>query len=374
MQVTTGQNPTRVHLLFRAACLVGALIALASAVLIFSYRHLEIRDLLRADWRFHQRAASLLASELAQDPRLDFAPALARSIAGERDAQAWLGCPGQAEAVASAGLGASRRPRPSAGALAFQSDSGPERASSWPIAVGPGGICRLEIATDLTQHFKRVSERSYQIALSCAVFEGALLLALLWAARRGDQRLARAEIEQASMESELFFMAHYDSLTHLPNRSLFWERLDGALGRSRRLGKGIALVLVDLRGFGELNETLGRGAGDRVLIEAARRVQACARASDLVCRVGPDEFAILLEDVSPEDAPQASRALALDIARRFGQPWDDGRLPQTRCHCGIALHPRDGIKSEDLFSCAQQAARVAAAQDEPFLFGERRLA
>jgi diguanylate cyclase (GGDEF)-like protein len=381
MHVTTEKSPARVHLLFRGACLVGALIAVATFLLIWSYRSMEVSDLRARDSAFHSRMAAALIGSQNSPGELDEGTSdadlsyiLSRGLLGEREGSASLACPEGSAPIASGGGLAPPRWRLAAGQREafFEGHDGElGHASSWPASVAGRGECRLEIVTDLSSDMARVAQRSYQIALSSAALEGFLLLALLWVARRGDERLVAAERDQSAMESELFFMAHYDSLTHLPNRSLFWERLDAATLRAGRLGKAVALVLVDLRGFSKLNEEFGRGFGDRVLVEAARRVQSCAHSSHLVCRVGPDEFAVLLEDVEPERAAEAARSLALAIERRFGEPWDD-MPPGPRCHCGVALHPRDGAKSEDLVTCAQQAARLAKALGEPLRFHEGR--
>lgn len=102
--------------------------------------------------------------------------------------------------------------------------------------------------------------------------------------------------ERKQLEEQVRHRSLHDPLTDLPNRSLFQDRLETALRRSRRHGGAVALLLVDLHRFKEINDALGHSRGDRVLQEAARRISGCVRASDTVARLGGDEFAVLLED------------------------------------------------------------------------------
>ncbi len=99
-------------------------------------------------------------------------------------------------------------------------------------------------------------------------------------------------------ESELLHMAQYDSLTGLPNRALFNDRLVHAVERSRRTGSAIALAYLDLDDFKAINDNCGHALGDAVLEEFARRLSASVRSADTVARLGGDEFVLLLEDLT----------------------------------------------------------------------------
>lgn len=103
--------------------------------------------------------------------------------------------------------------------------------------------------------------------------------------------------EQKALQEELRRRALHDALTGLPNRSLFESRLEQAAGRAKRTRSGFAVLFIDLDGFKAVNDSFGHDAGDRVLGEAARRLQGCFRQADTLARVGGDEFAALIEEV-----------------------------------------------------------------------------
>jgi diguanylate cyclase (GGDEF)-like protein len=116
-------------------------------------------------------------------------------------------------------------------------------------------------------------------------------------------RLARAvsyAVERKRSEAALAVQALHDPLTALPNRALFLDRLRGALDRSRRTGGPVVVLFVDVDGFKQINDTLGHGAGDRLLVELAERFQAMLRPMDTVARFGGDEFTFLFEGLESE--------------------------------------------------------------------------
>jgi diguanylate cyclase (GGDEF)-like protein len=117
-------------------------------------------------------------------------------------------------------------------------------------------------------------------------------------------RLARAvsyAVERKRSESALALQALHDPLTALPNRALFVDRLRGALDRSRRTGGPVVVLFLDVDGFKKINDTLGHGAGDRLLMVLAERFQAMLRPMDTVARFGGDEFTFLFEGLGSEE-------------------------------------------------------------------------
>jgi len=131
------------------------------------------------------------------------------------------------------------------------------------------------------------------------------------------RRLAR----RGRVERKQRHEALHDALTGLPNRTLFTERLDRAIRRSRRRAAPFAVVLLDLDHFRVVNDSLGHAAGDALLVGVARRLEACARAEDTVARLGGDEFALLLDRVTDAadvarvaERAQAALASAIDIS------------------------------------------------------------
>ena len=160
-------------------------------------------------------------------------------------------------------------------------------------------------------------------AMAAPVYVNAAIAGSLVVATRGDgrgfddddQQMLRAFAEQASLALtdartlEQIDQAFRDSLTGLPNRTLFLDRLEHALARHRREPFGLCVMFVDLDRFKYVNDSLGHGAGDALLTEVAQRVEGCLRQADTAARLGGDELAILLEDVSPEQAQATAERL-----------------------------------------------------------------
>jgi hypothetical protein len=108
-------------------------------------------------------------------------------------------------------------------------------------------------------------------------------------------------------QAELYFLAHYDSLTGIPNRMLLGDRLEQACRDAQRRGRLVALLFIDIDRFKQINDSLGHSAGDAVLRKVVERLKASARRSDTVARLGGDEFVILMEDI--EDAAEVDRVV-----------------------------------------------------------------
>jgi diguanylate cyclase (GGDEF)-like protein/PAS domain S-box-containing protein len=155
------------------------------------------------------------------------------------------------------------------------------------------------------------------------------------------------------LEQRLQRMAHYDDLTGLPNRTLFFDRLDYTLAQAKRNGNLFALLFIDLDGFKRVNDTLGHEAGDNLLQEVAKRLTQCVRESDTVARVGGDEFAIILSGiVQATDAGQ----IAEKIIEALGIPIFPGTLRcKVGASIGISLFPTDGVDRETLLNRADAA-------------------
>ncbi len=120
-----------------------------------------------------------------------------------------------------------------------------------------------------------------------------------------------SDISQRKLaEDEIYTLAYYDPLTSLPNRRLLQDRFGQALAASQRSGSYGAVLFLDLDKFKALNDTLGHGYGDLLLVEVAQRLKECARGADTVARLGGDEFVLLIEEVSV-DVEEASQKVAL---------------------------------------------------------------
>ena len=145
-----------------------------------------------------------------------------------------------------------------------------------------------------------------------SVVAGSVVLFLLVVGRMNlaiDQIVA-SNRHRERLQADLAYQASHDSLTQLPNRARALEMIEGALHRAQRSGAMVGLLFVDLDGFKQVNDTFGHGAGDEVLREVSRRMQAEVRGGDVVARLGGDEFVVLLEPVD-------SQLSVLEIARRI---------------------------------------------------------
>ncbi len=159
--------------------------------------------------------------------------------------------------------------------------------------------------------------------------------------------------QHKEVQKRLHDLAYYDALTHLPNRQLFYDRLEQAIAHARREHGGFTLLFVDLDRFKEINDTLGHGFGDRLLSEAAQRLRALVRSSDTVARWGGDEFILILGET--EEDWRAAVA-ARKIVHAFEPPI---RIESHDIHVsasvGIARFPLDGENAEALVSHADAA-------------------
>jgi len=154
-------------------------------------------------------------------------------------------------------------------------------------------------------------------------------------------------------QSELYYLAHYDPLTQIPNRMLLTDRLQQACRESARSGALIGLLFVDLDRFKQVNDSMGHGFGDCLLRAVAERLQNCVRSCDTVARLGGDEFAILLDGI---DDANAAGALGQRILDAMQAPFTvlERELFIT-ASIGLALYPQDDDNCENLLAKADAA-------------------
>ncbi len=161
-------------------------------------------------------------------------------------------------------------------------------------------------------------------------------------------------------EDQLRFIATHDSLTDLPNRSLFNERLRHALHQSTRYSRGIAVMFIDMDRFKVVNDSLGHSAGDRLLQDSAKRLAECLRESDTVARLGGDEFVVMIENfTAPKDAIAVAQKVLASLARPF---FVDGQEFLMSASIGISTFPDDGKDAETLLKNADIAMYRAKDQ------------
>jgi diguanylate cyclase (GGDEF)-like protein/PAS domain S-box-containing protein len=159
--------------------------------------------------------------------------------------------------------------------------------------------------------------------------------------------------ERKELEEQLRHQAFYDSLTNLPNRLLFLDRLGHALAREGREGGPVAVLLLDLDDFKFVNDSLGHDAGNAVLVEVALRLRACMRPGDTIARIFGDEFAILLE--TPAGEEEAKR-VARRIEERLLDPFVvEGQEVLVKAGIGITLGESTDDKPDDILRHADLA-------------------
>ncbi len=166
------------------------------------------------------------------------------------------------------------------------------------------------------------------------------------------------DITERKISAEAIWrQANFDSLTSLPNRALFYDRLEQEIKKAHRAGRKMALMFIDLDRFKEVNDTLGHSVGDMLLTEAAQRISACVREADTVARLGGDEFTVILSGLETNDGVER---VAEDILNRVADPFRlKGEVLYVSASIGITLYPDDATEVEELVRHADQAMYVA---------------
>ncbi|WP_156962880.1 EAL domain-containing protein [Aerolutibacter daejeonensis] len=166
--------------------------------------------------------------------------------------------------------------------------------------------------------------------------------------------------DQKRAEQELRYLANYDTLTGLPNRTLLSERLSRAIVRARRQNQSIAVLFLDLDRFKDINDSLGHAAGDRILRAAAARLQQTVGLQHTVARLGGDEFTVVLENI---DTGEQAEQVALEIIAAFELPLDLEERHEVVISpsIGISLYPDHAQVPTDLLKHADTAMYQAKA-------------
>lgn len=163
--------------------------------------------------------------------------------------------------------------------------------------------------------------------------------------------------QQKEHEARLEKLAHYDPLTELPNRTLLGDRLYMSIALSQRNNKQLAVCLLDLDGFKQVNDKLGHAAGDQLLIEFAQRMRLELRQTDTLARLGGDEFVILINDLeSYEECIEAIRRIIYSASQPYALGED---IAQVSASIGITIYPDDGADPDLLLRHADQAMYIA---------------
>jgi diguanylate cyclase (GGDEF)-like protein len=177
-----------------------------------------------------------------------------------------------------------------------------------------------------------------------------------------DASLHKELAERSESQRRLEELAHFDPLTKLPNRHFFSRQLERALADAQRSGSAGAVLLIDLNGFSRVNQDFGHDAGDSLLVQLARRIGARLREGDMLCRLGSDDFALILEQVSGEGhiiavVNKIMAAVAEPVVLGEGQAQVSARI-------GIAVFPVDGVEPHDVLRNAEAALVRAKKSSE----------
>jgi diguanylate cyclase (GGDEF)-like protein len=192
-------------------------------------------------------------------------------------------------------------------------------------------------------------------ALGCAVLIVALAIAIC--CDKLKQRARRNARELEEVHARLQYLATHDSLTGLPNRQRFKDRLAKSIADTKRPGRAIAIAVLDLDHFSTINHSLGHGVGDWLLTEIARRITAAVSNSTTIARLDGDEFAILIDNVAARLEVQTVTAA---IMADFEKPLRvNGMEVSVRSTIGVSVWPDDGRRSDDLLAHAEVAMTIA---------------
>ncbi|MGB6308344.1 MAG: EAL domain-containing protein, partial [Steroidobacteraceae bacterium] len=171
------------------------------------------------------------------------------------------------------------------------------------------------------------------------------------------ERSSRNARELEEIHARLQYLATHDSLTGLPNRQRFKDRLAKSIADTRRPGRGVAIAVFDLDHFSAINHSLGHGVGDWLLTEIARRVTAVVPSSTSLARLDGDEFAVLIDNVA---ARMEAQAVTAAILAAFREPLRvNGMEVSLHATIGASVWPDDGRRSDDLLAHAEVAMDIA---------------
>jgi diguanylate cyclase (GGDEF)-like protein len=211
--------------------------------------------------------------------------------------------------------------------------------AAWIGAVGLAAIMTL-VAMGLEAG---VANEPLRLVLRPLLFTLVTLSLTAVVMKMSYQQSAKYFGEQQVLNAALEHQAFFDALTDLPNRRQFHDRLQQSLDAGRLSGAGFALLVVDLDGFKEVNDTLGHAVGDLLLQAVASRLQAALRPQDMVARVGGDEFVVILPGHHAESAEQVADC----VLRVVAEPLQlDPHLVRVTASIGIASSPADGADGD----------------------------
>jgi len=217
------------------------------------------------------------------------------------------------------------------------------------------------------------------VCLPLVVDDNVVALIVLFAAGRGffdEDELALLNelaadvsfaLQSISRQEKLEYLSYYDALTGLPNRTLFVDRASQQMRARSGESRMVALILLDLERFRNINETLGRHGGDELLKQIARRLEHAFHGRDYLARIAADGFGVVTRGV--RDAAEIAHAVENQVLACFRESFavNDKEL-RVAARAGVALFPADGGDADTLFKNAEAALKKAKASGERYLF------
>ncbi|AFZ32320.1 diguanylate cyclase with PAS/PAC and Chase2 sensors [Gloeocapsa sp. PCC 7428] len=171
--------------------------------------------------------------------------------------------------------------------------------------------------------------------------------------KRTAAELLRSNTELQHSQDRLRYLAYHDSLTGLPNRKLFYDHLNQSLAWAENNKLSLALLFIDLDGFKQVNDTLGHDSGDRLLVTVAQRLTLCLRGSDIVSRLGGDEFTVILPGIAKaDDAATVAEKILTMLSQEFHL---NGHTICITASIGISIYPNNGTAQETIVKQADLA-------------------
>ncbi len=223
-----------------------------------------------------------------------------------------------------------------------------------PVTSGNGTVeAVFELYSDVTDLVDELNRTQKQIILVVSIALGALYLFLFMIVKRADNIITTQEQERRKNEDKVRYQAYHDALTGLPNRVSFGERMDEMIARAKRGKNLVGLLFLDLDRFKVVNDSLGHDAGDQLLRVVAKRIHNVARESDMVFRMGGDEFTVMLENLRhAEDAARVAQRLIDAIAESVQLGNHEMTITVS---IGIAIYPTDAADVDALVKGADAA-------------------
>lgn len=225
------------------------------------------------------------------------------------------------------------------------------------IPIKPNGSQQIEgvfeVYKDVTPILQKTHNTQTKILIAIIGTLTTLFLVLFFVVRHADKIINKHNSKQQAEKEVIRNIAIYDTLTGLPNRILFNERLEHALSVSKRNDKLLALMFIDLDRFKKVNDNLGHEAGDKLLCQVAGRLSMCVRSCDTVARISGDEFTVILENL---DSIDVATTTAHRIIDEISKPYLlNNQETYVTCSTGISFFPFEDDDMESLIRKADSA-------------------